>query len=102
MVDSNSVKKLSEAVGFDLCGITTPEIIPEAKEHFEKWLEKGYQAEMGWLGRNVERRTDPGQLHDGIKSVIILGVNYYQSNSERTPEGSGRVSRYARGRDYHK
>ena len=102
MVDSKTVKDLAQAVGFDLCGITTPDIIPESQEHFKKWLEAGYNGEMEWLKRNVERRTDPAQLLDSARSVIILSINYYQPNSEETPTGHGRVSRYARGRDYHK
>ena len=99
---ASNLKELAYEVGFDLCGITTPEVLPEAKEHFIKWLKHNFHGEMSWLERNVERRTDPNLLLPGIKSVIILGLNYYQPNSREIPKGHGRVSRYARGRDYHK
>ncbi len=102
MLSNELVKRLAEAAGFDLCGITTPEVIPEARDRLNAWLDKGYQAEMAWMGTSRERRVDPRQLLAGTKSVIMLGVNYYNENTSPRPEGHGRVSRYARGRDYHK
>ena len=101
-MQNTRLKELAFGCGFDLCGITTPEIIPEARERFLSWLGRGLQGEMDWLQRNRERRADPTQLLEGVKSVIILGLNYYQPNGKSVPAGHGRVSRYARGRDYHK
>jgi epoxyqueuosine reductase len=99
---SELVKKLAEKVGFDLYGVTSPDVIPEASKYFKKWIEKGYQGEMDWMERNQSRRTDPNELMDNVKSIIMLGLNYYQEDSVKTPLGFGRVSKYARGRDYHK
>lgn len=101
-MNSKRLKEISKLAGFDLCGITTPEVIPEAVDYFERWIENGFHAEMEWIGKNRERRYDPKKLMDGVKSVIILGLNYYQPNSEEQSENSGLVSRYARGKDYHK
>ncbi|MEA1981316.1 MAG: tRNA epoxyqueuosine(34) reductase QueG [candidate division Zixibacteria bacterium] len=100
--ESKRIKELAFSSGFDLCGITTPEIIPEAKENYQKWLAKNYHGEMEWLNRNVERRTNPSLLIENAKSVIMLGLNYYQPNADEIPKDYGRVSRYARGKDYHK
>jgi epoxyqueuosine reductase len=101
-VNSELVKRLAYACGFELCGITTPEVIPEAKEHLHKWLEHGYHGRMKWMETTKEKRSDPTRLLENVRSIIMLGVNYYQPNSEEVPSGFGRVSRYARGRDYHK
>ena len=101
-VTSNDFKLLAQRAGFDLCGITSPEVIPEAQQRFFSWLDKGYHAEMKWLTRNVERRTDPNQLGVAARSVIMLGFNYFQLNTKAIPDDCGRVSRYARGKDYHK
>ncbi|MEW5794770.1 MAG: tRNA epoxyqueuosine(34) reductase QueG [Candidatus Zixiibacteriota bacterium] len=102
MITSKDIKQLAGRVGFDLCGVTTAEIVPEAVEALYRWLDKGYQARMSWMERNRARRTDPGQVGIEARSVIMLGLNYYQPNSETAPDGHGRISRYARGRDYHK
>jgi epoxyqueuosine reductase len=102
MLNSELVKRLAFAAGFDMGGITTPEVIPEARDRFRLWLERGYHAEMKWMARSAERRTDPAKLLESVRSIIMLGVNYYNPTHRERPAGYGRVSNYARGRDYHK
>lgn len=98
----DQIKRLAFEAGFDLCGITSPEVIPLAKKAYEDWIEIEYHGELDYMAKNVERRTDPSVLMPGVKSIIMLGLNYYQPDAEIIPEGHGRVSRYARGKDYHK
>lgn len=103
MLDSSRIKQLATEVGFDLCGICSAEPIPEARQALEKWLSKGYQAEMDYLAKEPNRRSDPREVLDGAKSVIMLGLNYYFPDSHgELPDGHGSVARYARGRDYHR
>lgn len=99
---SELVKRLAGNIGFDLCGITSPSVIPEAVEYFKKWIEHGYHGEMAWMEKNQSRRTNPNKLMDNVKSIIILGLNYYQKDTNETTSGFGKVSKYARGKDYHK
>lgn len=99
---SGDIKSMAFAVGFDLCGIASPDVIPRAKRAYLRWLERGFNADMDWLAKDPERRTEPQRVMPSIRSIIMLGLNYYQPNSDRIPDGHGRVSRYARGRDYHK
>ncbi|MCK4632301.1 MAG: tRNA epoxyqueuosine(34) reductase QueG [candidate division Zixibacteria bacterium] len=102
MLTADLTRRLAREVGFDLCGITGPEPIVDAVARFSGWLESGHHAEMDWLARSLNRRSDPNEVLPGVRSIIMLGLNYYQPNSEPVPLGHGRVSRYARGRDYHK
>jgi epoxyqueuosine reductase len=59
---------------------------------------------MDWLAREPERRTDPRSLWSGVRSVIMLGVNYGPDADplaileQRT---RGAISVYAQGDDYH-
>ncbi|UCC44270.1 MAG: tRNA epoxyqueuosine(34) reductase QueG [Candidatus Zixiibacteriota bacterium] len=101
-MDSATVKELARSAGFDLCGISAPDRDDRARRKYLDWLEAGYHGSMAWLAREPERRTDPSQVLPGVKSIIMLGLNYFQPNSQDVPAGKGRVCRYARGRDYHK
>ncbi|MFH2050449.1 MAG: tRNA epoxyqueuosine(34) reductase QueG [bacterium] len=102
MLNSDLVKKLAFTCGFDMAGITTPEILEDDKDRLRLWMEHGYHGEMKWIEESFERRTDPGKVLKDVKSIIMLGINYYQPNSNVVLNGMGLVSRYARGKDYHK
>jgi epoxyqueuosine reductase len=94
----------ARALGFDCVGITDPGAIVEAAKHFRDFLDAGAHGEMDWLAARPERRTDPRGLWPGVRSVIMLGVNYGPDENplailqQRT---SGAISVYAQGDDYH-
>ncbi len=59
---------------------------------------------MDWLAARPERRADPRVLWPGVRSVIMLGVNYGPDENplailERRTRGA--ISVYAQGDDYH-
>ena len=101
-MESEQIKKMAYSCGFDLCGIVSPDDIPEAQEQFENWLSQGYHGEMSYMAKEPERRSSPRQLMQGVRSIIMLGLNYYQPDSTEKLNGNGIVSKYARGKDYHK
>jgi len=82
------------ALGFDLCRVARAEAPRHAAE-FGRWLDEGNAGEMGWMERTREKRMDPERVLPGAKSVIVLGMNYWQGG-----ERSG-FARYAWGDDYH-
>lgn len=86
----------AQALGFDLCRVARCSTPPHAAE-FREWLADGRAGEMAWLERNQERRTDPQKVLPGARSVIVLGMNYWQGGK---PMGT-RIARYAWGGDYH-
>ena len=59
---------------------------------------------MDWLAAHPERRMDPRVLWPGVRSIIMLGVNYGPDENplallaKRT---RGAISAYAQGDDYH-
>src|SRR5262249_50517177 len=94
----------ARALGFDAIGITNPDAIAKAGPYFLEFLECGGHGEMDWLAANPERRTDPRVLWSGVRSIIMLGVNYGPDSNplEILARGShGAISVYAQGDDYH-
>ena len=92
------------ALGFDSIGVTDPDAIGQAGKHFREFLEAGAHGDMDWLAANPERRMDPRVLWPGVRSVIMLGVNYGPDENplallERRDRGA--ISVYAQGDDYH-
>jgi epoxyqueuosine reductase len=66
----------ARALGFDCIGVTDPDAIAQAGRYFREFLEAGAHGDMDWLAANPERRADPRVLWPGVRSVIMLGVNY--------------------------
>jgi epoxyqueuosine reductase len=92
---------LAQELGFDLCRIAECAPPPHAAE-FRTWLAEGRAGEMAWLGRNEARRTDPQQVLPGARSVVVLGMNYWNDAGRKAEgEGRGRIAQYAWGDDYH-
>jgi len=106
MIGRERVKALAYEMGFDACGITTPELPRQAERTMEKWIEEGKHGEMRYLDDYVKRRERFHGSFPEAKSVIVLGVNYYSKEMAQggRPTGGvrGRVARYAWGQDYHR
>src|SRR6267378_3864115 len=92
------VIQLAHECGFDACRFTTAAAATHRSDYFD-WLEHGLHADMGWLARSPERRSDPRIVLPECRSVIVLACNYYQGNDVR--QQTGRFARYAFGSDYH-
>ena len=94
----------ARGLGFDCVGVTDPGAIADAAKHFRSFLEAGAHGDMDWLAAHPERRADPRVLWAGVRSVIMLGVNYGPDENplamleQRT---RGAISVYAQGDDYH-
>jgi epoxyqueuosine reductase len=58
---------------------------------------------MGYLERHAAQKYRPENLLPGCRSILFAALNYYQRPAEMSPEPpSGRIARYAWGRDYHR
>ncbi|MBB3966705.1 tRNA epoxyqueuosine(34) reductase QueG [Rhizobium metallidurans] len=98
------VKTHAQALGFDLCRITRPDSIPEAKDRLGQFIDAGRHGTMEWMAETRERRGDPRALWSDVKSVVVFAMNY---GPEEDPRGildkpdKAAISVYARNRDYH-
>jgi epoxyqueuosine reductase len=93
--------------GFDRAGVAALDPL-EHGEALVRWLDRGDQAGMDYLGRRLEARLDPSRIFPGARSVLCVALQYHplqKEDGERQPEPRGdlwrRVARYARGKDYH-
>jgi len=95
-----TIKRKALELGFDLAGITSAAPVGEIqRNYFRDWLGQGCAGGMDYLGRNIEKRFNPGQLLDGAKSVICVALNYKPPGD--VPAGAARVADYALYEDYH-
>jgi epoxyqueuosine reductase len=89
------IKAQALGLGFDLVGIATLGPVGAADD-FERWLAAGYQGEMDYLRRGAELRRDTSRPEPGMRSAVVVALDYGGK------EPPGPVARYARGDDYHR
>ncbi len=99
---AEEIKQRALALGFDLVGITTAQP-PQHAEEFQQWLASGFHGEMGYMAKNAEKRVDPSRILADVRSVVVVGLNYFNESPRRgTRPTTARIARYAQGpRDYH-
>lgn len=69
----------------------------------KKWIEDGMHGPMAWMTTNVDTRLDVSLLFPSARSILVVADRYHDGTPDtRRGDGSGRVARYARGRDYHR
>lgn len=89
-------------LGFAAVGISDAR--PTNREsQLRDWLAAGKHGDMDFLARTIGTLVDPAQELPGVRSVIMVADLYHARGAgSETPTGTtGRIARYARGRDYH-
>lgn len=91
----------ARALGFDSCKVGVA-AAPRHIGEFQAWLQQGAAGSMEWMGRGEEKRCDPDKVLPGVRSVIVVALNYFQGQEPpRHGMTTGRIARYAWGDDYH-
>jgi epoxyqueuosine reductase len=85
----------ASALGFDSCKIAAA-APPRHGEEFRAWLREGAAGEMEWMARAEEKRCDPQQVLPGVRSVIVVALNYWQGEQptagSRGPDATRRCN----------
>lgn len=92
------LRALAFEIGIDKIGAVPVQALDSEAEHLTDWLAKGFQGEMQWLTREPEKRSDPRLIFPETKTVLVAAVNYFTPHEH---SGTGKISRYAWGDDYH-
>ena len=112
------VKDYARELGFDLVRVTDAAEFAQDRDMALARIEEGLMEGLPWYtaGR-VMRGSSPEELLPGAQSIICLGMNYYpeepgaeleepagpEVEARRVETGlTGKIARYARGRDYHR
>ena len=97
---TTALKEESLRLGFDLVG-ATPAVAPLGFDRLRQWLADGYSGQMRYFEDRLAAYRHPDQLLDGVKSLLMLAVNYRTAEPAEAGAEQARVSRYAWGADYH-
>ncbi len=95
------VRERLRALGFDAVRFARAE--PLFGPGLKAWIEAGNHADMGWLERGADKRGDPDLVLPGVRTVIMLGVNYgtEAGMASQSVGDAPAWARYARYSDYH-
>ncbi|CAN5653613.1 tRNA epoxyqueuosine(34) reductase QueG [soil metagenome] len=88
----------AQELGFSACRVARA-APPRYGAEFQQWLREGAAGEMQWLERGEQKRLDPQQVLPGVRSIVVLAMNYWQGGDAPAP--AARIARYAWGDDYH-
>jgi epoxyqueuosine reductase len=96
----------AQQLGLDAIGVSEV-TLSEDERHLERWLERGWHGGMHYMARHGRKRSRPDELVPGTLRVISARMNYRAREARAAAavladSGSGYISRYALGRDYHK
>jgi epoxyqueuosine reductase len=81
---SELIKSLAREVGFDLAGVTRA-AGSEYAEAYRQWIAAGKHGAMEYMARGVEERVDVTRKFPWAKSVVCVGMAYWQ---EEKPEAT--------------
>jgi len=95
------VRQWGEALGFERVGFGPANEPSGSRTRLQAWLDRGYHASMAWMARDPIRRVDPERILEGARSVIAVALVYDMPEPVPAAPGLPKVSRYARGDDYH-
>ena len=98
---THELKRRAGELGFSQCGVC-PAVAPPGTDRLDEWLAAGYAGQMHYLADRRDAYGDPNRVLDGVRSVVMLAMNYRTAEPAKPQAGKGRVSRYAWGEaDYH-
>jgi epoxyqueuosine reductase len=105
-----AIREEARRLGFDAVGFARAEEHPHG-ERLRAWLDSGAHGTMDWMARGADRRADPRAVLASARTVISVAASYYRGDwptaptpaaADTPPAATGRIARYAWGRDYHK
>jgi len=102
---ATDIKKWGVEFGFQEVSFTDIDL-SEYEHHLKDWIDRNYHGAMSYMAENHDKRCHPEQLVPGTIRVVCVRMDYALDSEDSLDSmqntGKAYVSRYARGRDYHK
>lgn len=98
---SAALKDESKRLGFELAGAAPAVASAIDIARLEQWIAEGRAADMAYLADRIDAYRNLNKVLDGVRSVLMLGMNYRTVEPAEPGPGQARVARYAWGDDYH-
>ena len=98
---TKQIKARAGELGFGLVGVA-PAVTPDGVTHLCEWLERGFAGEMRYMQRHAAARKHPRHVLDGVRSIVMVAMNYRTAQPAPAGPLEGRISCYAWGDDYHR
>ncbi|AKL94449.1 hypothetical protein CACET_c09420 [Clostridium aceticum] len=99
----DQIKDYGKSIGIDLLGFTSANAFEEIRSILEKREALGHLS--GFEEKDIELRIDPKKTMTDAKSILVIGLSYYNENIKKSEnhetEFSGVLARTAWGKDYH-
>jgi len=105
------IKSWGQDLGLGAVGISDL-VVDEAAQGLSAWIEQGFHGDMGYMARHAHLRAQPSALVPGACRAIVARLDYRPRHDHQdwvgrewqriAMPGAAVVSKYARGRDYHK
>jgi epoxyqueuosine reductase len=95
-----ALRTRAESLGFCFTGACAA-VEPPRFGRLQEWLQAGYAGHMHYMADRQEAYRHPKHVLDGVRSLLVLAMNYHSVEPEPADDTTGQVSRYAWGTDYH-
>jgi epoxyqueuosine reductase len=102
---TRQVKQRAREAGLTVAAVTTAATFPETRTVLHERIAAGHLDGLDWFTpERASQSCDPRVLMERAISIVSVGIAYWGTEPGKPEDGvpRGRISRYARGTDYHK
>lgn len=99
------VKQRAGEAGLSVAAVTTAAAFPETLSVLQERIAAGHMKGLDWFTpERAADSCDPHLLMEKALSIVSVGIAYWGKDPGKPGDGvpRGRISRYARGMDYHR
>jgi epoxyqueuosine reductase len=104
-IGNAEIKRLAREAGLAVSAVTTAEPFDGLSDLLKTRIDAGHLDGLDWFThQRAEESSTPLTLHANPLSIVSVGLPYYAIDPGKPDDGvtRGRISRYARGIDYHR